>query len=748
MPSHLLERLRRFLNQDIARDTMALRGAAHTDHWVPAPAPGAAMSPNAVNDHPHWPDEGWGAEMRAVQSIMIHETSGPPTYGGKETFSTRYACTVPWRERKNRGLGPQYFVEPNGTAYNLIGDRDLANRPRLTWHGGWPDEGLSMNPLSVGVENGDAGDSSVRPGNGTGPFWALSARDEDLTGMKAYLLLGPDNGEQDAVLIWFARFASEWYWDTGEAKWKVRDGVSPGFDGAADILEETADHTMKRRVRFPKWRNMLFTERNVRSLVLLCRLLAEQHGVPRNFPLLPYAAADPDWGNAGIFRKLILAEQRRDEIARQLGTTREVIEANGPAFREWYAHNPRARWSRLFGAIPAEGPSPEHPDGVHMAPVTPCYRGFLAHSTNGGHPCPGPLFDWHRFAREVWDWWWYPFDFHAGAAGAAPTVEPERRPYFRARRSTPLREYYWDAVGGAAAYDGLREPALAEDTFRLPAATPVYALANGVVVAARLGAGRQAGAGFVLVRHELFHRTTNEHIDYDVAPTYVWTLVRYLDHAGFDIPAEPPAVPAAVPSANPSWLDRFVLRLRECELAVAFHAAHAAAQLALRTGWAHAPDGAGPRAATGREIEQDAAAYRAIARDLIAGEVARFPLVAATDTTPVRVCLGDYLGTPGTTPAGRTGIQVEIFSKVQLPVPNAAQRAVSARAEPWWAQVTETLRHEAAVEADLPDGVAWHYRMNDFATWINRITWRSEWQKYGAPAGTPVPERPITRIVT
>ena len=36
-----------------------------------------------------------------------------------------------------------------------------------------------------------------------------------------------------------------------------------------------------------------------------------------------------------------------------------------------------------------------------MAPVTPCYRGFLAHSANGGHPCPGPLFDWHRFAREV-----------------------------------------------------------------------------------------------------------------------------------------------------------------------------------------------------------------------------------------------------------------------------------------------------------------------------------------------------------
>jgi hypothetical protein len=53
---------------------------------------------------------------------------------------------------------------------------------------------------------------------------------------------------------------------------------------------------------------------------------------------------------------------------------------------------------------------------------------------------------------------------------------------------------------------------------------------------------------------------------------------------------------------------------------------------------------------------------------------------------------------------------------------------------------------------DLPaNGVAWHYPMVDFLSWINGITWTSEWEKYnvvaagGGPA--PAPARPISRIV-
>jgi hypothetical protein len=73
-------------------------------------------------------------------------------------------------------------------------------------------------------------------------------------------------------------------------------------------------------------------------------------------------------------------------------------------------------WSRLFGVIPGQGATPAHPNGVASASVAPCFRGILPHAMNGGHPCLGPLFDWYRFAREVWDWWWYPFDMDGTAA--------------------------------------------------------------------------------------------------------------------------------------------------------------------------------------------------------------------------------------------------------------------------------------------------------------------------------------------
>src|SRR6185312_7349179 len=82
--------------------------------------------------------------------------------------------------------------------------------------------------------------------------------------------------------------------------------------------------------------------------------------------------------------------------------------------------------------------------GTATAANKRCYRGFLSHGLPGAinikedgtdqddHPCPGPYFDWHRFAREVWDWWWYPFDL----TSVAPIEFT--RPYRQARRDTQL----------------------------------------------------------------------------------------------------------------------------------------------------------------------------------------------------------------------------------------------------------------------------------------------------------------------
>lgn len=714
--------------------------------------PNARVGPASLHT-PHWPAGVFGDPMGAIQCIMIHETSGTPSYAGNETFVGRYSCTV----TQDLGIGPQYFIEPNGTAFTLIGEQNLANAPRQTWHGGWPGEHIDMNPYALGIENADIGDSSVSPGNGTGPhWWQLSTQSEDLTGMKLYLALFPDQ-QQDAVLIWIARFAQEWVQlpapppppppaQPPPPQFALRAGVRPGFQGPGDIADGANPATDRHIARPRAWRNMLFTERNFRSLVLLCRLLTEQNGLPRNFPLLPYASADQDWTNVAVFRKLILAEQRRDEIAVQLGTTTASLQANAPQLAQWYQPRAKQTWSRLFGAIPGQGPSPGHPHGVASVPVTPCFRGILAHSMNGGHPCPGPLFDWYRFAREIWDWWWYPFDFEAAGASTA------MRPYFQARHNTPLVDYYYDAHGTADNYNGLLQRVTIEETFTLQQQTPIYAMANGVVVAARLADALSTTSGFLLVRHEVFHRAANNRIDYDHPPTFVWTLINFLNNPQFNIPAAPPALAAATPAGNPTWLNRFIMRLRECELAVQFHTAHAAASEALRNGWGHNSSAPGPRSSVGQEIERDAAAYRAIADDLTAGRVARFPLEATTDTTPVRVCLGDFLGYPSATASGPQGVQIEIFSKVQLPVPFAAQRVVSTRTESWWADVTAALRHEATVDADLPaDGMVWHYHTTDFLAWINGITWTSEWEKYGVTAGgvpAPAPARPQTRIVT
>jgi hypothetical protein len=731
MPAQLLARLNRYLDPQHARTVNAREADPRVDNPAPPPPPATADNPPAPNVAPHWPG-GFGNAMANVQCVMIHETSGWPSYASAGNFKDRFLSlqleykfipavpatpTTPLKPAKwitpKRGIGPQYFVDPNGTAFVMIGPEDLAGAPRQTWHG------ENLNQYALGIENGDTGDSDVEPGNGLGPrWWRLSNEPSDLTGMKVYLVLHP-GFDPDAVLIWIARF--------------------PQFRGPGDI-DDGANPVADRRLgRHPNWKNMLFTERNYRSLVLLCRLLAEQNGLPRNFPLLPYVDNGRDQADAGIFRQLILSDQRRDAIAVKLGTTTADIQANAAAYNNFYTAARRNRiWRRFFGDNP-DAPGP---------PDMPCFRGILSHDINGSHPCPGPLFDWYRFAREIYDWWWYPFDMEP--VGVVTIL----RSYLQARRSTQLIDYYWDSLTTAAEYNALHPPLSVTERFLLPdLLTPIYAMANGVVVAARFALDNNpARSGFLLVRHEVFHRAAANHIDYDAAPTFVWSLTYFLSNAGFTIPAAPPALPAATSDANPSWLNRFNMRLRECELAVPFHNANPG-NAALNTAWAHNPSGAGPRLSTGQEIERDAAAYRAIATELIAGRHALLPLEANAAPTPVRVTLGDFVGNPNRMNANQDGIQVEIFSLDQLPVPGATQRAVSASAETWWPEVSAAIRNEAAAGMNLPaNGIAWHYTMTNFLEWINQITWSSEWQKYGvidaAGAPAPVPARPITRRVT
>ena len=128
----------------------------------------------------------------------------------------------------------------------------------------------------------------------------------------------------------------------------------------------------------------------------------------------------------------------------KLGTTTAAIRANDTAYPDVVSQ--RVDYVKTYPALPTGGQESRNNRGrffgVDRGGVTSrrrASRGLSRHSINGDHPCPGPLFDWYRFAREVWDYWWYPFDMQAGHAwdGSTPA-----RGYRAARRNTPVIEYY------------------------------------------------------------------------------------------------------------------------------------------------------------------------------------------------------------------------------------------------------------------------------------------------------------------
>ncbi len=689
MPSELLNRLQPFLRVSTAHSVMN-------------------AEPNAANQPTHWPfspngvRSNFGDVMATVHSIVIHETSGWPSYQSANNFVDRYTCRV----ARNQGIGPQFYVDGSGTTFQLID----TNPRRLTWHASF------LNGIAFGIENGDIGDEAgIRPPGG---HWrALTtkpANQDDLAGAKVFAVVHP-TGDEDVIPIWFP---------------------TANYRGPGDLT-----HVGGFR--------MLFTEANYRTLVLLCRYLAEELGIPRNFTVLPYEDREANLNNVANFRKIVLADERAEMITQMFGRTIEEFTANAPALANWYrgqvsvrdpVHRMRGKvhnvaWSNFFEDL--VGPA---------AADKRCYRGFLSHALAGAinikpngrdqddHPCPGPYFDWHRFAREVWDWWWYPFDF--GPLGPSQTP----RPYLQARRDTPLIDYYYDVDSRPEDYSGIKLPLALDDSFNLSTPTPIYAMANGVLVAARIANSNDpAQTGFVLCRHEVFHQSNGVNIDYDRPPSYVYSLTSYLQHSGLTFDD--------VSANNPDWLNRFIVRLFECNSAITFRS-NPAEDDALRRGWDHVPTPAaegGRRLATGAQIERDAAEYQPIMADLRLGRPALFPLENQPGPTPVRVILGDFLGFPNRMPGNQDGINISIFSRERLfhrvrrlealvltavPALPATQSVSIWASQDWWRSAS--ARHEDQAGKDLPaDGLVWHYPLLSFLPWINDITWTSEWDKYG-----------------
>jgi hypothetical protein len=731
MPSHLLTRVQRLTNPRVARDVNRFEGTTHAEDVPPHPLNtlgDPANPPTTLNTHAHWA-AGIGDVLDSPTSVTIHGTSGWSSYGSalnsgqllKSLGDEWRFSTSLHRWDDSRGVGPQYTIDPNGTILPIIGPEDSDGDLRRTYHN------EAMNSCSIGVEQGDFADSGavvfplttnrflIRLNESHG----VTDTTEDLAGMKLYALLHP-GGEEDLNLIWIALST---------------------YTGPGDITN----------THFTNWKNSLFTDRDYRSLAVLCRFLAENNSIPRNFPTLPYASRRYDHSDPEVFRQLLLGDPTCDQIANRLGIDVGLVRTGGAAWAAAYnstAHGSSdlARWKDFFGI----------PTNAAGRATLPSFMGFISHFINGGHPCPGPYFDWHRFAREVCDWWWYPFDFTNVPREATTTA----RPYRQARGSTRLIDYYFDAVGSAADYAALRRLSPSPfglgnyEQFPLALQVPIHSLANGVIVAACLPTGSTTGPsnGFLLTRHEIFKpdRETDTHITYDTAPTRVWSLVRFIAAPGFDI--------AQVSLTNPEWLNRLVMRLKECELAVAYHTAHPRLDQ-LNRAWDHPPIPRDPHApptsvpTTGQQVARDARAYRTLADDLSTGKVVTFPRDVAGEATLVRTILGDYIGKPAELGDGTFGIQIEIFSRDALPVPDRASQTVSVHTDPLWASVTAAARNEASNADDLPpEGVVWSYPLASFLNWMNQITWHHEWRKYSVldfsrspPVDAPTPARPNSR---
>lgn len=667
---------------------------------------------------PHWPGGGranFGTGLSAMHSIMIHGTSGWPSHQSATGMTQQYLCQV----TDKQGEGPTFVVDCNGTAQQLI-DMDP---PRVTLHGGF------MNGISLGIENTDLGDASIQP-QASSQYWrrpsGLADDRDDLKGLKFYIALHPQGEIEgpDVIPLWFP---------------------TTRYSGPGDIDHATRFHT-------------LFTDADYRTLTLVSRFMAESLGVPRNFPLLPYADRPSNAEHVETLRRLVLADERIDAMVQMFGRTKEEFTSNAATLETWYRGR-RTTVARPDGATTVNTAWTDFFADTRTAAAESkrCYRGFLTHimpgsnNANGDHNCPGPYFDWHRFAREVWDWWWYPFDFAIQFGAPIPTPSVVPRPYFQARRDTPLVEYYFDAVGHDADYETVRTPAATassvdSDEFDTNISTPIHAMSNGVVVAARIPNQALAPGqmGFLLTRHEVFHRTQSlEHggvkialsgIDYDRPPSYVYSLITHVRQTAvtFD----------DLTTENPDWLNRLIKRLYECKKTNEFRNDHATDNQ-LKTAWRYnpVPDHVLQRWSVGVQMERDAESYQSLIDELKLAHTVCFPLEHPLNATTVRVILGDFLGVPGR--PGKAGFGISIFSVDELPVPGRVHGTSTWSTQDWWqAAANATLLENDPTRRVPRNGVVWRYPMLGFLKWLNDITWTSEWAKYRVDTSRPDKPRP------
>jgi hypothetical protein len=379
-----------------------------------------------------------------VFALIVHEVDGWPSRNQAQGWVNDYTSAA------GTGKGPQGYVSYDGTVQQLV------DWPRVIWHAEF------MNGRSIGNETGHGGDARFESGTVADPppdiapdtvggtvrrrWTQLSNQPEDVPGAKLFVVDQVAANPHEVMLCWWTAST----YTTANAdnyRYLVPAREAPGTVGAGAYNGHPSGPP-------PAPTLMIFSEAQYRSWALLARFLCETFVVPRNFVLFPWVNRSDNIDNpaaAGaspIFRQIVLADPNFSPIVRDLA-------ALGFGFNEaMFDPTNLAQFRRAYNAaILRPNTIPNEPafglngnnKRLNYAWLTlfKKFRGFVGHGFSGAarnghddHDCPGPMFNWYRFAREVWDWWWYPFDFDPAFTTAAVAM----RGYFLPTKDTPLVE--------------------------------------------------------------------------------------------------------------------------------------------------------------------------------------------------------------------------------------------------------------------------------------------------------------------
>lgn len=237
--------------------------------------------------------------------------------------------------------------------------------------------------------------------------------------------------------------------------------------------------------------DVLFTEEQYLTLIRWCKVMCEMHRIPKKFIRHPENGRENPWIDFLVLTRNGQPQPIRDECG-------ERVKA---------------------------------------------HQGIMGHmNLQSNRLDPGASLDYYRIKRGISDKWWYPVNLN-DSERAMNYLDPARvNDYMEMTEHCDPRQlerYYQASENSDLGYFPIGENRIWHGGIHLPSGTnsrPVYAMANGIIVAARafdgalVGPNRPTSTCFVLVKHFVHTRDSGDEIDYGANSAIVmYTLYMHLE---------------------------------------------------------------------------------------------------------------------------------------------------------------------------------------------------------------------------